>query len=50
MFAQKLHSAYFLNSIQVSFDVEIFLIGIHSMEGWKRLQGIGLQEKEAQKN
>ena len=27
-----------------------FLIGIHYMQGWKALQGIELQEKEAQKD
>ena len=50
MFAQKLHYAYFLNSIRASFHVVLFLIGIHSMKAEQPLQGMVLQEKEAQKD
>ena len=28
----------------------LFLIGIHSMQGWKAIQGMALQEKETQKH
>ena len=49
MFAQKLHSAYFLNSIQVSFHVALlFLLGFVPSKADQSLQGTELQEKKGQ--
>ena len=46
MFAQKLHSPYFLNLILVSLRVVFFfLIGIHSMQGWAATTRHGVTRK-----
>ena len=51
MFAQKLYSAYILNSVQVSFHVVLFFIlEFTPSKAEQSLKGIELKEKEAQKD
>ena len=50
MFARKLQSAYVLYSIQVTFHTALFSLGFTPWKAEQPLQGMKLQEKEAQKN